>query len=337
MNINNTKDVTIYDFTVEVQNKVKEIYTTKEMQEKALLLVYLINRADGLGYQVNVRNHRAFYGNLNGVKWNELFQPLITNNLIFRTSSHEVGNKSKTYTTTKQYKWKPNTGEIKRRFYGEEFKLMPEYIQKFHLDNHLVVNPSKSLWSDNYHYVSKEIMTDDERETMQDLKNNMFFMKEAIELMQIEINRLNKKVEALENVISNDEVNTIAIEEVKEDLPTIEEFEVIETPSDVESVESKAFFNDDEDDNFGFIFPNEQEQQIIAEPVNVTSTPVDDFDSFLITKLKSARVQPVYWQNAIQYIKEKKHEVNPIELGKLISISTGSTQVIIKKIQQYWN
>ncbi|VTP97677.1 hypothetical protein [Sphingobacterium daejeonense] len=89
MNIKNKQDLTIYDFTGEVEKKIKEIYPTKELQEKALLLIYLINRADGLGYQINVRNHRVFFGNLNGNKWNELFKPLLSNSLIVCTSSHE--------------------------------------------------------------------------------------------------------------------------------------------------------------------------------------------------------------------------------------------------------
>lgn len=150
-----------------------------------------------------------------------------------------------------------------------------------------------------------------------------------------DVKRYNVTKEEYKNIdvmeISND-LKSIINQEVK---PMIEK---IETLSDVESVENTPFFNDEEDDDFGFIFPNEQEKLKLAQPQIIEQAhPADEFDSFIITKLKSARVQPVYWNNAIKYIKDKKHEANPIELGKLISISTGSTQVIIKKIQQYLN
>ncbi|VTP97673.1 hypothetical protein [Sphingobacterium daejeonense] len=66
---------------------------------------------------------------------------------------------------------------------------MPEYIQRFHLDNHLVVKPQKSLWSKNYQYVPKDIITEEERETMNELKLEIKMLKEMMELMAMTFNQ----------------------------------------------------------------------------------------------------------------------------------------------------
>lgn len=107
-------------------------------------------------------------------------------------------------------------------------------------------------------------------------------------------------------------------------------------------MESKPMFPED-DEIFDFELPALEENIIEVNGVTeshhgvIPSTANDEFDIFIENKLKSAKVQPIYWQNAIQYIKENKEASSAIELGKLISISTASTQVIINKVKQYWN
>lgn len=335
-NLKNKKDVTVLDFTQKLNDKVNEIYENQELRNKALFILYLINRGtnnDVRGYQLNVTNHRDIFS-YNGVEWAKLFNPLIENEIIECTTPHSKGKSSKFYKINNSYQWVRNKGEIKVEYRGEDFDSLPQYIQQFHLDKQVVKSSTDTKWSKNYYYVPKEIITEDEREAMTELKNKMFFMGEAIDLMRIEFE---KQIEELKNQniqlkteIENLKNNTTV---VAEQVQTIEE-----VPAPEVDYDNTPLFVDDEDDNFGFVFPNEQVQpKIVEAESNSYPIVVDEFTKYIENKLKSAKVQPIYWNNAIKYIKENKEASNPIELGKLISISTGSSQVIINKVKQYWN
>jgi len=339
-NLKNKKDVTVLDLTQKLNDKVNEIYSNQELRNKAIFILYLINRGsnnDVRGYQLNVTNHRDIFS-YNGVEWAKLFNPLLENEIIECTTPHSKGKSSKFYKINNSYQWVKNKGEIKVEYRGEDFDSLPQYIQQFHLDKQVVKSTNDTKWSKNYHYVVKEIITEDERETMIELKNKMFFMSETIDLMRIEFE---KQIEGLKNQniqlkteIENLKNNTTV---VAEQVQTIEE---VPASAEVkpEAVENKSFFVDDEDDDFGFVFANEQEKIKLQQPQIIEQAhTVDEYTKFIENKLKSAKVQPIYWNNAIKYIKENKEASNAIELGKLISISTGSSQVIINKVKQYWN
>lgn len=103
----NNKKVTgvIVDYTNKVKSKIEELFKNATEANKAVFLVYLINRgtSNTQGYQLNKENHRHLFG-VNGVQWSSLIQPLIENNVIMCTSTHQDGVKSQTFAINNVYK-----------------------------------------------------------------------------------------------------------------------------------------------------------------------------------------------------------------------------------------
>ena len=303
-------DVTVIDYTQEVLNKVNEIYENQELRNKALFILYLINRGTNndpeRGYQLNATNHREIFS-FNGVEYVELFKPLVLNGMVECTTPHAKGKASKRYRITNPFKWEKNKGEIKKVYKGEEYELMPKYIQQFHIDKQVVKSMNDTSWAKNYQYISKQVVNEDMEHTIKVMQNQMLMMQEVIELMQIQLNEQNELINTLNSKNIVDHRNT-----------TVENHDI----------ESKPLFPEDE--IFDFEVEAVEESQHVGIPAN------DEYTKFIESKLKLAKIQPMYWSNAIAYIKENK-EANPIEFSKLIGISTASSQVVINKIKQYWN
>ncbi|WP_185216301.1 hypothetical protein [Sphingobacterium mizutaii] len=195
------QDKTTIDYTNVVLEKVNELYENHLLRDRALFILYLINRGTNQdkekGYQLNVTNHQNIFS-VNGEDWYKIFNPLVENNIIECTTKHVKGKVSKFFKINEPYFWVKNKGEIKKVYLGNEFSQMPRHIQQFHLDNQVVKSAKDTLWSKNYNYVPKSIMTEKDKETMNELKVEITMMREMMELMQISFK---EKIESLENEI----------------------------------------------------------------------------------------------------------------------------------------
>lgn len=198
----------IVDYTQKVKEKVQEIYSTEAEANKAIFLVYLINRGTNntQGYQLNKDNHRQLFG-ANGQVWKNLFQPLIDNNIIMRVGAHKDGVKSESFAISNVYKWSVNDGEIKDRY--TEYITMPKFIQKFLVDGFVVKGAKQTKWSKDYQYVQEDKINMEVKEEIAQLKYNMSLMEELVASMQQQINEL---VNGNKNNIGQP---SSAIEEVK--------------------------------------------------------------------------------------------------------------------------
>lgn len=356
-------DVLVYSYTKKIENKVNEIFAgqTQTFKDKVLFLINLINKNTKTetvnfenklkGYQLHNDNHTYFFAfRSSDMQLKEIKDLLIKNNVIQMVGQYLVGSVSMEYAITKQYQYDYDKGEVKCN-YPTIKDIKKTYLKKYVADHYVVKS------SEDTEYQRKSKKTEEEFEQQAEeaitIKEQMNEMQRQINLLVeytsqfelIKLEQMNNNINIQQQLEQLKNENLQLKEEIKSlknnTVKVISHENVLLTNNEVETlsdVENTPFFNNEEDDDFGFIFPNEQEKLKLAQPQIIEQAhTADEFDSFIIAKLKSARVQPVYWNNAIQYIKDKKHEANPIELGKLISISTGSTQVIIKKIQQYWN
>lgn len=243
MNIKNKKDVTVLDYTKELETKVKEIYNNNLLEEKALFLLYLINRGmqiDIEGYQVNVTSHRNILGLQSGKDWVPFFNKLIDAGIIICTTPHIAGTKSRKYIMSKKYYWKKNTGEIKKRFYGEQYNTMNRTMQQFHVDGQVVRLVKESKWSKNYQYIAKEDETNNTS-----LENRISMLEEMMELMGLKIKEQANEIAELKEKINNNiqpEVEVVVQENVIENkkvepekvISIIKNIEEIPTGYDVE-------------------------------------------------------------------------------------------------------
>ncbi len=198
----------IVDYTQKVKEKVQEIYSTEAEANKAIFLVYLINRGTNntQGYQLNKDNHRQLFG-ANGQVWKNLFQPLIDNNIIMRVGAHKDGVKSESFAINNVYKWEVNNGEIKDRY--TEYNSMPKYIQKFLVDGYVVKGVKQTKWCKEYQYVKEDKINMEAQEKITQLEFKVSILEELVQSMQQQINEL---VNGNKNIIGQP---STAIEEVK--------------------------------------------------------------------------------------------------------------------------
>ncbi|WP_313552978.1 hypothetical protein [Sphingobacterium multivorum] len=200
----------IVDYTQKVKEKVKEIYKSEAEGNKAIFLVYLINRGTNntQGYQLNKDNHRQLFG-ANGQVWKNLFQPLIDNNIIMRVGAHKDGVKSESFAISNVYKWSVNDGEIKDRY--TEYSSMPKYIQKFLVDGYVVASSKQTKWSKDYQYVQENKINMEAQEKITQLEFKVSILEELVQSMQEQINQL---VNNNNNIVVQPSTD---IEEVKKD------------------------------------------------------------------------------------------------------------------------
>jgi len=179
----------IVDYTNKVKSKIEELYKNATEANKAIFLLYLINRgtSNTQGYQLNKENHRHLFG-VNGVQWSSLIQRLIDNNIIMRVGAHKDGVKSESFAINNVYKWEVNNGEIKDRY--TEYYAMPRYIQKYLVDGYVVANAKQTKWSKDYQYVQEDKINMEAKEEIAQLKYKMSLMEELIDSMQQQINEL---------------------------------------------------------------------------------------------------------------------------------------------------
>ena len=227
------KDVTVIDYTNVVLNKVNEIYSNQDLKNKALFILYLINRGSNLdpelGYQLNVTNHRNILG-FNGSEFKELFDPLVSNGVIKCTTPHSKGKASKRYIITQPYKWVKNQGEIKNIYKGENYYEFPKYIQQFHLDNRVVKNAEETIWSKNYQYVPKEELTKEMQSEFKEMQYKVTIMEELIDSMRKEIDAL-KALNKIQPPTENEELKSNVsktvegkVEEIKNEINVYRQF-----------------------------------------------------------------------------------------------------------------
>ncbi|WP_312746002.1 hypothetical protein [Sphingobacterium multivorum] len=253
----------IVDYTNKVKSKIEQLYKNATEANKAVFLVYLINRgtSNTKGYQLNKENHRHLFG-VNGVQWSSLIQPLIDNNVIMCTSTHQDGVKSQTFAINNVYKWIPNDGEIKDRY--TEYNSMPKFIQKFLVDGYVVAGVKQTKWSKEYQYVQEDKINMEAKEEIEQLKYKMSLMEELVASMQQQINEL---VNGNKNNIGQP---STAIEEIKNNNQYFEpkyvndiEGNMVSSSEDVYASTligrkkikgaDTPFFKDEDDDNNGGI------------------------------------------------------------------------------------
>jgi len=210
----------IVDYTQKVKEKVQEIYSTEAEANKAIFLVYLINRGTNntQGYQLNKDNHRQLFG-ANGQVWKNLFQPLIDNNVIMCTSTHQDGVKSQTFAINNVYKWEVNDGEIKDRY--TEYNSMPRFIQKYLVDGYVVAGAKQTKWSKDYQYVKEDKINMEAKEEIAQLVFKVSILEELVASQKQLIDSMQQsfstKIEMLEQKINDLTKNnkpSTAIEEV---------------------------------------------------------------------------------------------------------------------------
>lgn len=207
----------IVDYTKKVKEKVKEIYKSEAEANKAIFLVYLINRGtqNTQGYQLNKDNHRQLFG-ANGMVWKNLFQPLIDNNIIMRVGAHKDGVKSESFAINNVYKWEVNNGEIKDRY--TDYSSMPKYIQKFLVDGYVVAGAKQTKWSKNYQYVKEDKINMEAKEEIAQLKYKMSLMEEFIDSIKQHMTEQKQQIDLMQqqiNDLTNSNKPSTVIEEVK--------------------------------------------------------------------------------------------------------------------------
>ncbi len=300
----------IVDYTQKVKEKVQEIYSTEAEANKAIFLVYLINRGtqNTQGYQLNKDNHRQLFG-ANGMVWKNLFQPLIDNNIIMRVGAHKDGVKSESFAINNVYKWCVNDGEIKDRY--TDYSSMPKYIQKFLVDGYVVAGAKQTKWSKDYQFIQEDKINMEAQEEIAQLKYKMSLMEELIDSMQ---QSFSTKIEMLEQKINdltkNNTPSTVIEEEIKNNNQYFEpqyvndsEGNMVSSSEDVYAstlierknikgadtsffpneeleVENKIHFNVEafivSDDNNEIVFDNDRQQVEIKEITQVEEVTVSE-------------------------------------------------------------
>lgn len=234
----------LVDYTNKVKSKIEELYKNATEANKAIFLVYLINRgtSNTQGYQLNKENHRHLFS-VNGVQWSSLIQPLIDNNIIMRVGAHKDGVKSESFAINNVYKWIPNDGEIKDRY--TEYITMPKFIQKFLVDGFVVAGAKQTKWSKDYQYVQEDKINMEAKEEIAQLKYKMSLMEELIASMQQQINEL----------VSNNNTTSKTIEEIEkpklEDTPFFHDEEEIDKVNLSELTDFFAMYNSDNNNDKG--------------------------------------------------------------------------------------
>lgn len=208
----------IVDYTQKLKDKVKEIYSTEAEANKAIFLVYLINRgtANTQGYQINKENHRQLFG-ANGQVWKNLFQPLIDNNIIMRVGAHKDGVKSESFAINNVYKWIPNEGDIKDRY--TEYNAMPKYIQKFLVDGYVVAGAKQTKWSKDYQYFQEDKINMEAQEKITQLEYKLSLMEEFIDSIKQHMTEQKQQIDLMQQQINDltdsNTPSTAIVEEVK--------------------------------------------------------------------------------------------------------------------------
>lgn len=352
-------------FPTELLKKLEVLFADDKIDfNKILFTVYWINKGKYNSLKKMHENYQEVssrYGNwisLVGKKGTDFIKKLVDGGIIKKVSGYVTAKHYTRYTLVNPFNYKGGdaTGDM-----WTIYTLYPEdgaFIKKYLSDKHVVrisstVNNTKNIVKKaeaKQHEVNEvvDIATGEVIDVVEEFKNIKMTLKEVLDnynelsnkIKALEVenaklkaelsNKINKKVD-ITSSLKNEMQQYTFISTIKDVITPAPE--VIETPSDYDNT---PFFIEDNED-YGFVFPNEQKvEPQVNNSISSATTTVCDYTKYIENKLKSSRVQPIYWDRAIKYITDND-ELNAIELGKIISISTGSSQQLINKIKRYSN